>query len=78
VKSGRGSRELRNQASPRRRTWTKRALARADWAREMTCSMSAGELREVLKVSAQKARYSERGAARRVNGRRRRRARGIF
>jgi hypothetical protein len=40
--------------------------------------MSAGELREVLKVSAQKARYSERGAARRVNGRRRRRARGIF
>src|SRR5687768_17303942 len=58
-----GSREFRYQESPRRRTWTKIALALASLALLMTARTWAGVLSVVLKVSTQKPRYSVRGWA---------------
>src|SRR5262245_20496931 len=57
TKSGPGSRELRYQESPRRRTCAKIAFALAARALFTTATTSAWLLSVVLKVSTQKARY---------------------
>src|SRR5262245_36326877 len=57
TKSGAGSRELRYQESPRRRTCAKIALALAALALFTTATTSLWVLSVVLKVSTQKARY---------------------
>src|SRR5215468_1300816 len=57
TKSGAGSRELRYQESPRRRTCAKIAFALAALALFTTARMSLWLLSVVLKVSTQKARY---------------------
>src|SRR5262245_6368479 len=57
MKSGGGSRELRYQESPRRRTCAKIAFALAALALFTTATTSLWLLSVVLKVSTQKARY---------------------